>query len=210
MKCTISMASPAARRRGGIGRARHDLPVAFHRHLARIKLQQGEQVGDARPGGDMARLAIHLQGDRFGGRCGGVSLMLGRWPGGGGRASAAAAWPACVPCRPSAPMLGGHPARRPGATRPTQGTAVSLPLIAVLNGPNLNLLGLREPGIYGTATLDDIEALCAETAEELNLAIDFRADEFRGRADRLGAGMPRARRRHRHQPGRIHPHLGER
>lgn len=71
-------------------------------------------------------------------------------------------------------MLGGRLARRPGATRPTQGTAVSLPLIAVLNGPNLNLLGLREPGIYGTATLDDIEALCAETAEELNLAIDFR------------------------------------
>ena len=48
------------------------------------------------------------------------------------------------------------------------------PLIVVLNGPNLNLLGTRQPEIYGAATLDDVEALCAETAEQLGLAIDFR------------------------------------
>lgn len=54
------------------------------------------------------------------------------------------------------------------------------PLIAVLNGPNLNLLGTREPEKYGIATLDDVEALCAEAAEELGLAIDFRQTNLEG------------------------------
>jgi len=69
----------------------------------------------------------------------------------------------------------------------------TLPLVAVLNGPNLNMLGLRQPEVYGTANLDDVEALCAETAEQIGLAIDFRqtngegelvtwVQEFRGRA----------------------------
>jgi len=57
---------------------------------------------------------------------------------------------------------------------------VSPPLIAVLNGPNLNLLGLREPDKYGTATLDDVESLCAETADALGLAIDFRQTNGEG------------------------------
>jgi 3-dehydroquinate dehydratase-2 len=57
---------------------------------------------------------------------------------------------------------------------------VEPPLIAVLNGPNLNLLGTREPEKYGTATLDDVEALCAEAAEELGLAIDFRQTNLEG------------------------------
>jgi 3-dehydroquinate dehydratase-2 len=70
---------------------------------------------------------------------------------------------------------------------------MALPLIAVLNGPNLNMLGLRQPEVYGHATLDDVEALCAETGEQLDLAIDFRQtngegeliswiQEYRGRA----------------------------
>lgn len=54
------------------------------------------------------------------------------------------------------------------------------PLIAVLNGPNINMLGLREPEKYGAATLDDLEALCAETADELGLAIDFRQTNAEG------------------------------
>ncbi len=54
------------------------------------------------------------------------------------------------------------------------------PLIAVLNGPNLNLLGLREPDLYGEQTLDDVEALCAEAAEALGLAIDFRQTNGEG------------------------------
>ena len=54
------------------------------------------------------------------------------------------------------------------------------PLIAVLNGPNMNLLGLRQPHLYGSATLDDVESLCAETAEALGLAIDFRQSNLEG------------------------------
>lgn len=56
----------------------------------------------------------------------------------------------------------------------------SPPRIAVLNGPNLNMLGLRQPHLYGSATLDDVEALCAEAGEELNLAIDFRQTNGEG------------------------------
>jgi 3-dehydroquinate dehydratase-2 len=55
-----------------------------------------------------------------------------------------------------------------------------LPLVAVLNGPNLNMLGLRQPHIYGAATLDDVEQLCAEAAETLGLAIDFRQTNGEG------------------------------
>lgn len=59
-------------------------------------------------------------------------------------------------------------------------SSVTPPLIVVLNGPNLNMLGVREPEKYGTATLDDVEALCAETAEEFGLAIDFRQTNSEG------------------------------
>jgi 3-dehydroquinate dehydratase II len=54
------------------------------------------------------------------------------------------------------------------------------PIILVLNGPNLNLLGTREPAIYGTGTLDDLETLCAETAEGLGIGIDFRQSNLEG------------------------------
>jgi len=55
-----------------------------------------------------------------------------------------------------------------------------LPLVAVFNGPNMNMLGLRQPGMYGAATLDDVESLCVEAAEALDLAIDFRQSNLEG------------------------------
>jgi shikimate dehydrogenase len=48
------------------------------------------------------------------------------------------------------------------------------PIVYVLNGPNLNLLGKREPKIYGHETLADVEAECRRTAGELGLDIEFR------------------------------------
>ena len=54
------------------------------------------------------------------------------------------------------------------------------PTVFVLNGPNLNLLGTREPEIYGTDTLADIEAMLADKARELGLAIDFRQTNHEG------------------------------
>lgn len=46
--------------------------------------------------------------------------------------------------------------------------------IFVLNGPNLNLLGVREPEVYGRATLADVECACREEAEQAGFALDFR------------------------------------
>ncbi|MDE2335072.1 MAG: type II 3-dehydroquinate dehydratase [Rhodospirillales bacterium] len=54
------------------------------------------------------------------------------------------------------------------------------PLVYVLNGPNLNLLGQRQPQIYGRATLDDVEALCAERADQCGVAIEFRQTNHEG------------------------------
>lgn len=66
------------------------------------------------------------------------------------------------------------------ATRTAMAHPPPLPLVVVLNGPNMNLLGLRQPEMYGAATLDDVEALCAETADRLGLAIDFRQSNAEG------------------------------
>ena len=52
--------------------------------------------------------------------------------------------------------------------------------IAVLNGPNLNMLGMREPDIYGNHTLADIEAKCRLMAEERHMAIDWFQSNLEG------------------------------
>ena len=52
--------------------------------------------------------------------------------------------------------------------------------VLVLNGPNLNLLGAREPDIYGTETLESIEAACAKRAKSLGLSVEFRQTNNEG------------------------------
>ena len=57
--------------------------------------------------------------------------------------------------------------------------------IAVINGPNLNLLGTREPAIYGTTTLAEIESRLCEVARELDVAVSF--SQFNGEGDIIDA-----------------------
>ena len=52
--------------------------------------------------------------------------------------------------------------------------------VYVLNGPNLNLLGMREPDIYGSDTLDDIAAMLEDRGRELGLEIDMRQSNHEG------------------------------
>ena len=55
-----------------------------------------------------------------------------------------------------------------------------MPTIFVLNGPNLNLLGVRDPSVYGHETLADVEERCLARAAALGLEIDFRQSNHEG------------------------------
>ncbi|HEY4578086.1 MAG TPA: type II 3-dehydroquinate dehydratase [Yaniella sp.] len=52
--------------------------------------------------------------------------------------------------------------------------------VYVLNGPNLNLLGVRDPGTYGTQTLQDVETQCKTVAQQLGFALEFRQSNHEG------------------------------
>jgi 3-dehydroquinate dehydratase-2 len=68
-----------------------------------------------------------------------------------------------------------------GTTSTTsQGDAPAGRRVLVLNGPNLGRLGKREPSVYGTATYDDLSALCRQAGRELGFHVDVRQTEYEG------------------------------
>src|SRR6476659_2380201 len=72
---------------------------------------------------------------------------------------------------------------RPPHRRTTGGTVprtLANAPIMILNGPNLNLLGQRQPEIYGSDTLADVEALCAKAAAAHGGTVDFRQSNHEG------------------------------
>lgn len=71
-------------------------------------------------------------------------------------------------------------AERPLAPMPQGAVREMLKTVYVLNGPNLNLLGTREPELYGRATLADVEKLCRETAQGWGLSVEFRQSNHEG------------------------------
>jgi 3-dehydroquinate dehydratase-2 len=79
-----------------------------------------------------------------------------------------------VPVAPPDPPFASSPWERPDLP------VTDRPTVLVLNGPNLNMLGVREPAVYGQQTLGDIEVACAERADTLGLAIDFRQSNHEG------------------------------
>ena len=80
--------------------------------------------------------------------------------------------------------------------------------IMILNGPNLNLLGQRQPEIYGSDTLADVEALCAKAAAAHGGTVDFRQSNHEGELVDWIHEARLAPLRDRHQPRCLLAHVG--
>ncbi len=85
--------------------------------------------------------------------------------------------------------------------------------VLVLNGPNLNLLGTREPDVYGAATLDDVLGLCRAEARRWGLDVEARQSNHEGVLvdwlQEAGAGARGGRPRRRGaERRRLHAHVG--
>jgi 3-dehydroquinate dehydratase-2 len=63
---------------------------------------------------------------------------------------------------------------------PVQKAIVMVKRVLVLNGPNLNMLGVREPATYGSQTLADVEALCIDDGKALGLEVEAKQSNFEG------------------------------
>lgn len=63
---------------------------------------------------------------------------------------------------------------------PTPAAQADAPIVMVLNGPNLNLLGTREPAVYGSHTLDDVRILCQQASAQQGWTLDFRQSNHEG------------------------------
>jgi len=74
---------------------------------------------------------------------------------------------------PITPYKPNHMKTDPSGSAPDSRPSPAKPIVYVLNGPNLNLLGKRQPEIYGRETLADVEAECRRIAKDLGLAIEF-------------------------------------
>lgn len=59
-------------------------------------------------------------------------------------------------------------------------TPATKPTVMVLNGPNLNLLGQREPAVYGSQTLADVKKMCEAACDQHDLTLDFRQTNHEG------------------------------
>ena len=80
--------------------------------------------------------------------------------------------------------------------------------VLILNGPNLNLLGQRQPEVYGRETLADVERDCAGLAAELGLEVRFLQSNWEGQiVDWIHEGA-RGRGGDRDQPGGVDAYLG--
>src|SRR5680860_1722058 len=93
------------------------------------------------------------------------------WP--GRVASRVPTRPCCVPPTPRSAPNRATEAARPADLLPRL-SGMTASLVYVLNGPNLNRLGSREPEIYGAQTLEEVAALVSSEADLLGLTIDFR------------------------------------